>query len=105
MSSILKVILENDKCRLSAEINEDLGILLHLDVFKWSKTFYKVLLADFVEVLDFFKNKTPVTTIYSVAPNEKVKKFCFMFGFEETDKWISYGGERMEVMQICLQQQ
>lgn len=85
-------LLENDFYSLKAEA-KDTTYFMHFD-YKlpvFNKTIYKLLLSQWVLVLEEFK-KDGIEDIQSIIPVEetKIQKFQGMFGLEEYNRNESY---------------
>lgn len=78
-------LVDNEYYELKAEISGS-WLYLHLNykIEKFTKTVYKIMLEQWVEILDNLKD-SGVTEVRSIIPNdeEKTKKFQLMLGMEE----------------------
>jgi len=81
----MHTIYEDEVGRLRLEEHPELGLVLHADIYKWSKEAFKHSERVFDDVLLSLANKG-VTQLYSAIPisDRKNQKFAAAYGFIRT---------------------
>ena len=80
-------MFESDVGRIRGEVNPDLGLVVHVDIYKWDPESFEQAQQEF----DFFvgeckANNVPALFAGIPKTDKKNQKFATMFGFEETDR-------------------
>lgn len=79
-------IMETDLGCFTYEIHPQVGVLMHADVYKWSKESFLEMLGLYRAFLNELKQHG-ITYVCAAVPEDDVKlqKFCRMMGFQESE--------------------
>jgi hypothetical protein len=79
-------LVDNEIGCIKGETHPELGLVVHVDIYKWDKESFKQAQKIWMDFVDMCQHKG-IETIFAGIPktDKKNEQFALMFGFEPTD--------------------
>ena len=73
--------LKNDYSHFELEQNHEGFLFFHIEIYKWSKTVYKSLIKDMLDMFESLK-EDGIKILFAIIDNEKLGRFAEMFNWK-----------------------